>query len=1040
MDDSQRGSLTVHVRDLDSDGELPIQVRDLKLRVAASGFSGTPILLSPGRYFVTATTAAGERLQVDEMVQVEPLSEKSVDLRLPLVLGSAGGDTADVPVPQSSRPPSFGGLLSATNGTNLAFADSVPFAGGIDVAFPSAQEVKPAVDFTNCGADVWTLEGDWLGHWLSPEAGRFPGLDSMLMLSRPVPPGLDVVVADRNSDPPGDRLLHVSLGQRTVTIALPLDAHGPTQIKVGIKAGEVTVVDVEFPSRSLNRFYKFIASSHTLEARSISRKIFDQARELILEKGESPLSAVLAAYVLLRANDRDPSQRASMDDWSAQLRRVAPWMPDATAIRIEWLARTGRDSEALELLLTLEKVGCPWFRSGLNYLVDRLKMYLSLGGSRIRSAASPSATDVQRLSRLLEALSRIALRLDRTQTLCVYRDVYASLAATTAIPTLQGDIAMEASVVRKFRGLVRVRDGRVTLTSGGVEVELQLSQGEPAVAFGGAMNNSIADIVGVQRGAVIEVNENLMSDAAVGSPDKANIEDVLTTLEAQYARLRQLPGVLAVRPGYRRVAGMQSIEPSIVVVVDRKRNEAELASGEMIPSRLGAVRVDVVEPSAQERREWRFVDFDDWKRALGRLPAIEEDAAAIGYRPPSNFILKPVTVRQVICHVGPDAGWKVLDGYLGDTRQKLSVSMYDLTASHVVERLSALGANASVRLDMILQIDKPVERESMMALHQRWGARLGFVPAIVSGSGRLFKNSYHTKVAVRDGNALWLSSGNWTATSQPRVSPGPQPGLYRLGNREWHVVIEDEALARLFEGFVQWDMSEAKRVSSTGGPQDDWAPDVLVAEADFLFADAMVVQPKPFEAAALPAAGGSVRIQPLMTPDNYPEAILNLIEGATSSLYLQYSYIRIPAGDDAYRRLLQAVNRKMHEGLDVRVIVDRRNQRDTDLHFLRTLGWDMERVRLQRSPVHNKGIIVDGKIVVVGSHNWSSDGTQWNRDASLILHHRDIAEYFTEVFLFDWQQLTVPVSTGTAVAAIAMAGEPTPPGSVRLPWHSWFEG
>lgn len=1021
MDDSQRGSLTVRVQDSDGGDELPIQVRDLKLRVAARGFSGTSISLSPGKYFVTATTAAGERLQADEMVLVESQGSHSVDLHLPQ-LPALEGDAAAAPV-------------AADDASGLLRVESTRFTVGIDAASP--QDALPLRRFTGSRADVWTFEGSWLGHWLSPEAGSFPAPGSRLLRSRVQPGGLDVVAVEAERSTTGDRLLHVAMGQHTATIALPLDASGATRVRLAEKGGEVVVAEVEFPGRSLNRFYKYIASSRTLEARSISRKMIEQAQELIWDKVESPLSATLAAYVLLRANDSDPKHRESMDEWTANLQRIAPWLPDATAIRIEWLARTGRDPEALGLLLSLEGAGCPWFRSGLNYLVDRLKMYLSLGSSRVRSPAAPLAGDAQRLAGLLEALSRMALRLDRTQTLCVYRDLYPAFAAAEAIPALQGDSPMEASTIRKFRGLVSVHDGRVTLSSGGVEVEVRSSRGAPAVFSASAINGTIASVTGVQRGAVIEVDENLVSDPS-DSQDRADIEEVMTTLEAQYARLRNLSGVLAVRPGYRRVGGMQSTEPSIVVVVERKRDEAELTGGEIIPSRLGIVRIDVVEPSAQERLEGQFVDFDDWKRALGRLPPLTDDAATIGYRPPTHLKLDPVTVQQVTCHVGPDSGWKVLDSYLDATRQKLSVSMYDLTASHVVERLSALAANALVRLDMILQIDKPVERMKMLALRQRWGERLGFVPAVVSGAGRLFKNSYHTKVAVRDGSALWLSSGNWTTTSQPVVSPGPQPSLYRLGNREWHVVVQNDALAKLFEGFVQWDQSEARRVGPAG-PQDDSAPDVLVAEADFLDADAMVVQPKPFGAAVLPAGGGSVRVQPLMTPDNYPEAILNVIEGATSSLYLQYSYIRMPTGKDAYHRLLQAVNSKMHEGLDVRVIVDRRNQRDTDLQFLRTLGWDMERVRLQRSKLHNKGILVDGRIAVVGSHNWSSDGVQWNRDASLVFHHRDIAEYFTEVFMFDWMHLTVPVSVGAAAAEIARADQPTPPGSVRLPWHSWFE-
>jgi phosphatidylserine/phosphatidylglycerophosphate/cardiolipin synthase-like enzyme len=803
---------------------------------------------------------------------------------------------------------------------------------------------------------------------------------------------------------------------------------------------EVAVADVVFPQRSLNHFYKYVATGHTLEARSISREILAQAEALMWEKNESPLSAVVAAYVLLRMNDSDPQQRDRMDQWTARLQQQAQWLPDATAIRIEFLARTGRDEDAIALLLSIGRFGCPWFRSGLSYLVERLRMYVGMNASRVRTRKALSSDDARYLAKLLKVLSALALKTDSRQTLCVYRDIHPDLdrVATTLAESLAlvGDTPMATPEVRMFRGLVEVRDGRATLSSGGLAAELRRSDGVSAVDLIDSIKGTIASISGVQRGDIIEVNDNFASDVAE-TTDIGDMRDVLVTLEAQYARLKDVPGVLAVRPGYRRQAGVQSVEPSIVVIVDRKCNASELTSRETLPSRLGTVRVDVVEPSPQERFTGRYVDFDDWRRALGLIPRPVDDSATIGYRPPPAVRLQPVTVRQVVCHVGPDAGWKVLEGFLDATQQQLDVSMYDFTAPHVVERLSALAAKTEVRLNMILQVDKAQERQSLLALHERWGERFGFAPAVVSGAERLFKNSYHTKVAVRDSNCLWLSSGNWTSTSQPMISPGPQPFLYRLGNREWHVVVEDTALAKMFEGFVLWDREEAKRVGISS-PAEPPAPDVLVSDTDFLDADAMVAQPGPFEPAVLPFAGGPVRVQPLMTPDNYPEAILNLIESAVATLYLQFSYIRLPVGVDGYHRLLQAVNRKMREGVDVRVIVDRRNQRDADLQFLRSLGWDMERVRLQRSSVHNKGIIVDGKITVVGSHNWSSDGVQWNRDASLVFHHREIAEYFARVFLFDWNQLTLPVSAGAVHADIAELGQPTPPGTVRLPWHTWF--
>jgi phosphatidylserine/phosphatidylglycerophosphate/cardiolipin synthase-like enzyme len=42
----------------------------------------------------------------------------------------------------------------------------------------------------------------------------------------------------------------------------------------------------------------------------------------------------------------------------------------------------------------------------------------------------------------------------------------------------------------------------------------------------------------------------------------------------------------------------------------------------------------------------------------------------------------------------------------------------------------------------------------------------------------------------------------------------------------------------------------------------------------------------------------------------------------------------------------------------------------------------------------------------VGSHNWTNQGTVANRDASLIIHHEEIAKYYEQVFLFDWDTLT----------------------------------
>jgi len=108
------------------------------------------------------------------------------------------------------------------------------------------------------------------------------------------------------------------------------------------------------------------------------------------------------------------------------------------------------------------------------------------------------------------------------------------------------------------------------------------------------------------------------------------------------------------------------------------------------------------------------------------------------------------------------------------------------------------------------------------------------------------------------------------------------------------------------------------------------------------------------------------------------------------------------------------------------------------LEALKTNGFDMSHVRLQKS-CHNKGIIVDGEVVLLGSHNWSGDGTVYNRDASLIFHNRDVAQYFQTIFLYDWDNLArQKASAESAMPRLALSGEEPPEGSFRIPLESYF--
>ena len=54
------------------------------------------------------------------------------------------------------------------------------------------------------------------------------------------------------------------------------------------------------------------------------------------------------------------------------------------------------------------------------------------------------------------------------------------------------------------------------------------------------------------------------------------------------------------------------------------------------------------------------------------------------------------------------------------------------------------------------------------------------------------------------------------------------------------------------------------------------------------------------------------------------------------------------------------------------------------------------------SKIHNKGIIIDGNKTLISSINWGRCAVIENREAGVIIENRDVADYFTNIFFYDW--------------------------------------
>lgn len=544
---------------------------------------------------------------------------------------------------------------------------------------------------------------------------------------------------------------------------------------------------------------------------------------------------------------------------------------------------------------------------------------------------------------------------------------------------------------------------------------------------------------------------------------RRGFEDVIAAIRLHGQELLAIPGVLFVRPGFRFRAGKLTTEPAVVVSVASKKDLAAIASRDLVPQKLGRAVVDVVPANPKEQ-----LLFEQLVNAFGvatsrvsvALPGEIDQTEANAfffapikpYVPPSVPLAAVTEQMTVVCHTSPDAGWRILREFLLGTQTRLTSTMYEFNARHVLETLVEALSDGGKELNLILDAGHQQvgsgdvsKAEVVDTLTEELAERFRFAWAAVGDdnvtSVAFFKNAYHIKVSVRDGDSFWLSSGNWKRSGQPTIDPihGPFPpgfdpvAFQRRSNREWHVVIHSPALARLFETFITHDITQAEAVqlSQPALVEPISMPDVFIPST----ASALLAPPQFFEEVRV---SKELRVQPLMTPDNFVDFVLPLIEGAQSKLYFQNQSLKPNTGNPKYMRLFNALRDKSRDqSVDVRILVRGDFDAATILSTLQANNFNMERVKLQNGN-HNKGILVDGK-TVLGSHNWTGDGTTFNRDASLIFDDADISSYYETLFLHDWNNLSFSDAPELReMARIAAPGEPTPPGMVRVPWDEVF--
>jgi phosphatidylserine/phosphatidylglycerophosphate/cardiolipin synthase-like enzyme len=138
------------------------------------------------------------------------------------------------------------------------------------------------------------------------------------------------------------------------------------------------------------------------------------------------------------------------------------------------------------------------------------------------------------------------------------------------------------------------------------------------------------------------------------------------------------------------------------------------------------------------------------------------------------------------------------------------------------------------------------------------------------------------------------------------------------------------------------------------------------------------------------------QVKAIFSPGNSEKEIISLMDNARID-------IKIEMFEFSYKVLKDSLARAKERGIIIKVILDTESYQNKDtFDFLKERGIGVKWSPSKFNLLHSKFAIIDNKIVLVGSTNWSKNGMQKNREASVIVYSENLAKEFENIFNKDW--------------------------------------
>jgi phosphatidylserine/phosphatidylglycerophosphate/cardiolipin synthase-like enzyme len=138
----------------------------------------------------------------------------------------------------------------------------------------------------------------------------------------------------------------------------------------------------------------------------------------------------------------------------------------------------------------------------------------------------------------------------------------------------------------------------------------------------------------------------------------------------------------------------------------------------------------------------------------------------------------------------------------------------------------------------------------------------------------------------------------------------------------------------------------------------------------------------------------------LLTNEDYLPALIKAIDEAQSEIFISIFSFKAGVHKNSYPdRILGHLAKAVKRGVDVKVILETTGRFNDELNTQnRQTGKLLEEqgvkvyFDLPRTTTHTKMIVIDEKVLILGSHNFTQSALKYNNEISIMLSRPDLAK------------------------------------------------